>query len=220
MYATLYRLFYAWVVDFYWYWKGYFLVFNHYSWTLVKSRRCRKSLLFSHLFKTFQEFQLRTFFCQLSVVYYMGRKIRYREGVKNRPQNGRGGRRQERRPHSTPPQGTCAKKEANNWLFPPQYNTIRAARANTSTITPLGGIGGWAGYRSGWALGRQRAALRWGGGTRGSIVYRTITSWTKKGTCPPPSRCRPLEKTTPWAVSRAPLPTLLVKAYGKDSRWL
>jgi hypothetical protein len=33
--------------------------------------------------------------------------------------------------------------------FPPQYNSIRAARSNTSTITPLGGIGGGGGQVTG-----------------------------------------------------------------------
>jgi hypothetical protein len=41
-----------------------------------------------------------------------------------------------------PPRDPAPKRKNTNDGFPPHYNSIRAARANTSTITPLGGIGG------------------------------------------------------------------------------
>ncbi len=52
------------------------------------------------------------------------------------------GRQDNCRPQERAPLRARAKKEKNSGGFPPQYKSIRAARANTATITPLGGIGG------------------------------------------------------------------------------
>jgi len=45
-------------------------------------------------------------------------------------------------PGNEPPREPAQKRKKNSDGFPPQYKSIRAARANTATITPLGGIGG------------------------------------------------------------------------------
>ncbi len=45
-------------------------------------------------------------------------------------------------PGNDPPASPRKKRKKTSDGFPPQYNSIRAARANTATITPLGGIGG------------------------------------------------------------------------------
>ncbi len=46
-------------------------------------------------------------------------------------------------PGNEPPREPAQKRKKNTDGFPPpQYSSIRAARANTATITPLGGIGG------------------------------------------------------------------------------
>ncbi len=96
----------------------------------------------------------------------MGSKIGQKVG------EGAGGKSAD--PVQHPPKGPVPKRKFAADCFPPQYNTIRAARANTSTITPLGGIGG---------VGRLQVRLGIGAatggfevkGTRGSTVCRTIT---------------------------------------------
>jgi len=60
-----------------------------------------------------------------------------------------------------PPREPAPKRKLSADCFPPQYNTIRAARANTSTITPLGGIGG---------VGRLQVRLGIGAATGGFEV--------------------------------------------------
>jgi hypothetical protein len=64
-------------------------------------------------------------------------------------------------PIQHPPQEPAPKRKLTADCFPPQYNTIRAARANTSTITPLGGIGG---------VGRLQVRLGIGAATGGFEV--------------------------------------------------
>jgi hypothetical protein len=64
-------------------------------------------------------------------------------------------------PVHNPPRDPAPKRKQTTDGFPPQYNSIRAARANTSTITPLGGIGG---------VGRSQVRLGIGAATGGFEV--------------------------------------------------
>jgi hypothetical protein len=72
-------------------------------------------------------------------------------------------------PIQHPPKEPAPKRKLTTDCFPPHYNTIIAARANTSTIMPLGGIGG---------VGRLQVRLGIGAATGGFEVRgdRTITS--------------------------------------------
>jgi hypothetical protein len=70
------------------------------------------------------------------------------------------------------PQEPAPKRKNTNDGFPSQYNSIRAARANTSTITPLGGIGGVGRTQVRQGIGAATSGFEVEGDTR---QFRTTT---------------------------------------------
>ena len=93
-------------------------------------------------------------------------------------------------PGNDPLREPAQKRKKNSDGFPPQYKSIRAARANTATITPLGGIGGVSRTPVRQGIGTATGGFEVEGDTIDNTVCKTTTSLSKKGMCPPPSRCR------------------------------
>ncbi len=69
-------------------------------------------------------------------------------------------------PVQHPPKDPAPKRKLTTDGFPPQYNSIRAARANTSTITPLGSIGGVGRLQVRLGIGAKTGSFKVGGYTR------------------------------------------------------
>ncbi len=117
-------------------------------------------------------------------------------------------------PGTSPPASPHRKGKKIQMVSPPQYNSIRAARANTATITPLGGIGGVNRTPVRQGIGTATGGFEVEGDTRQySVQNYHIT--VKKRNVSATISMPPIGKDDLWVVSPAPPLTHLLKVYGR-----
>ncbi len=114
-------------------------------------------------------------------------------------------------PGNEPPREPAQKRKINSDGFPPQYKSIRAARANTATITPLGKIGGVNRTPVRQGIGAATGGFEVEGDTRQYSVQNYHITVTKRNVSATISR-PPIGKDDPMGCLSCPAPHSLAES--------